>query len=95
MREIYKKYFIEKKIIPEGNFIEVKYEDFISNPLKEMKNIYESLDIVDFRDSERSFNAYILSQSKVKLRNYILNDDLKDKIYSRWGFVFNEFGYDR
>jgi hypothetical protein len=94
-KEIYKKYFIEKKIIPEGNFIEVRYEDFISNPLKEMKSIYDSLDIVDFKDSERSFNAYILSQSKVKLRNYFLNDDLKDKIYSHWGFVFNEFGYDR
>ncbi len=60
-----------------------------------MKNIYDNLDIVDFIDSERSFNANILSQSKLKLRNYILNDDLKDKIYSHWGFVFKEFGYDK
>ena len=93
--EIYKNYFLEKKLVPNGNFVEVKYEDFIDNPINELKNIYDSLDIDGFKDSDRAFKAYVLSQSKVKLNSYNLDDELKDKIFSRWNFVFKNFGYDR
>ncbi len=92
--EIYKNYFLEKKLVPNGNFVEVKYEDFIDNPVNELKNIYDSLDIDGFKDSDRAFKAYVLSQSKVKLNSYNLYDELKDKIFSRWNFVFKNFGYD-
>jgi len=93
--EIYKNYFIEKKLVPKGNFVEVKYEEFIDNPIKELKNIYGGVDIDGFKDSERAFKAYVLSQSKVKLISYDLDDGLKDRIFSRWNFVFKNFGYDR
>jgi hypothetical protein len=59
--EIYNNFFIEKDLIPKGNFVEVKYEDFIINPLDEFKNIYDNLDIEGFKDWERSFYTYILS----------------------------------
>jgi hypothetical protein len=93
--EIYKNYFIERKLVPTDNFVEVKYEDFIVNPLEELKKVYDGINIDGFKDSERAFNAYILSQSEVKLHSYHLDDELKDKIYSRWGFVFKNFGYER
>ena len=35
--EIYNSYFIEKKLIPAGNLVEIKYEDFIENPIREIK----------------------------------------------------------
>jgi hypothetical protein len=92
--EIYKNYFIEKKLVPKDNFVEVGYEDFIVNPLDELKKVYDGINIDGFKDSERAFNAYILSQSEVKRYSYHLNDELKDKIYSRWGFVFKNFGYE-
>jgi hypothetical protein len=53
------------------------------------------VNINGFNDSERAFKAYILSQSKVKLNSYHLDDDLREKVYSSWGFVFKNFGYDR
>lgn len=93
--EIYKNYFIERKLAPTDNFVEVKYEDFIVNPLEELKKVYDGINIDGFKDSERAFNAYILSQSEVKLHSYHLDDELKDRIYSRWGFVFKNFGYER
>jgi hypothetical protein len=93
--EIYNYYFIEKDLIPKTNLVEVKYEDFIDNPFNELKNIYGCLDINGFKDNERSFKAYILSQSEVKLNNYKINDDLRDKLYSCWGFVFKKYGYVR
>ncbi len=93
--EIYINYFKEKNLIPKDNFIEVKYEDFIINPLMELKNIYDSLDLNGFSDYKRAFDAYILSQSDFKPYTYSMNDDLKNEIYSRWGFVFKNFGYKR
>jgi hypothetical protein len=93
--EIYKNYFKDRDLIPKGNFVEVKYEDFVINPLSELKKIYKSVNIDGFDKYERTFNAYILSQSEVKLNSYHLDEELKDKIYRRWGFVFKEYGYDR
>jgi len=93
--EVYRNYFLEKKLVSKNNFVEVKYEDFITNPFFELKNIYNDLNLGGFKDNERAFKAYILSQSEVKLNNYHLNNDLKDKIYNRWKFVFENFGYDQ
>jgi hypothetical protein len=93
--EVYRNYFLEKKLIPKDNFVEVKYEDFITNPLDELKNIYNTLNLGCFKDNVRAFEAYILSQSNVKLNDYFLDGELKDKIYSRWKFVFKNFGYDQ
>ena len=91
---MYRKYFRERKRIPEGNFVEVKYEDFIERPFEELRRIYGVLNLAGFKKSERAFRAYILSQSEVRLHNYVTDAELREKIYKKWGFAFKEFGYE-
>jgi len=52
------------------------------------------LNLADFKKSERAFRAYILSQSEVRLHNYVIDAELREKIYKKWGFAFKEFGYE-
>jgi len=92
--DMYRKYFRERKRIPEGNFVEVKYEDFIERPFEELRRIYGLLNLAGFKKSERAFRAYILSQSEVRLHNYVIDAELREKIYKKWGFAFKEFGYE-
>jgi omega-hydroxy-beta-dihydromenaquinone-9 sulfotransferase len=92
---MYKKYLSERSLIPEGNLVEVSYEDFVSDPMVELKRIYNNLDLGDFSCVEKRFHAYMLSQSEIHSKQYLISEELKRKISSRWGFAFDAFGYDR
>ena len=91
---MFEKYFEEKKLIPEGHLVEVKYEDFITNPLREIKRIYQELGLPNFEDSEDEFKQYILSQSKIRTHRYSIDEELKKKIYSYFKLTINRWGYD-
>jgi hypothetical protein len=92
---MYRKFFVEKKLIPKENFIEICYEDFIMNPLSDVDRIYSELGLDGFDENKKSFNAYILSQVDFKTDKYTLTDEFKDKIYNRLDFVFKEFNYEK
>ncbi len=88
------KYFEERKLIPPGNLVEIRYEDFIANPLREMKKIYNQLDIPGFEENKHRFEEYIKSQSKVKVSKYKIDEDLKQKIYGYLKYTIDLWGYD-
>jgi hypothetical protein len=92
---MYRKYFKEKSLIPNGNLVEVRYEDFIVQPFCETRRIYEDLNLPGFDSASRKFQAYILSQSEIRSATYTITDKIRDRIYSRWSFIFDNFGYER
>ena len=94
-KQIYKKYFKEKRHIPKENLVEIRYEDFIQHPLEKIRGIYTHLHLDGFQESEKTFKKYIASQKSVKTHTYKMDEDLKEKIYKEWRFVFDEFGYDK
>ncbi|DAC72889.1 MAG TPA: sulfotransferase [Thermoplasmata archaeon] len=87
------KYIKEREHIPKGNLVQVRYEDYITQPLQEIEHIYEALHLEGFRDAEPAFRSYIRSQKSIKTDRYIMNDDIKQKIKKKWGFAVKEFGY--
>jgi len=92
--QMYKKYFNERSLIPEGNLIEIKYEDFIQNPLKNVKKIYTTLGLKNFDASKKLFSDYATSQKFFKASTYNVEPVVKEKIDDKWKFVFDEFGYE-
>ena len=92
---IFKKYIQERNLIPKGNLVEIKYEDFIKEPLKQIKEIYDSLNLNGFNEHKKDFENYLLTQKGIKLSNYNLSEEIRKKIYDRWGFTFKEFGYEK
>jgi hypothetical protein len=87
------KYFKERNDVPKGNLVEVRYEDFIQQPLKELKSIYTKLQLDGFDKSEKTFNEYIASQTNVKIQKYIMDESIKQRIYREWKFAFDNFDY--
>lgn len=92
--QMYKKYFEERNLIPKGNLVEIKYEDFIQNPLKNVKKIYTTLGLKNFEASKKIFSNYATSQKFFKASTYNVEPVIKDKINNKWKFVFDEFGYE-
>ncbi|MEF8848687.1 MAG: sulfotransferase [Candidatus Thermoplasmatota archaeon] len=94
-RKMFKKYFRTREIIPKGNLVEIKYEDFVDNPLSVLEDIYSSLSLKGFKKSKRKFKRYIDAQETFVTHSYSTSNDLKEKILDEWGFVFERLGYQK
>jgi hypothetical protein len=91
---MFKKYFEDSRLIPKGNLIEIKYENFIINPLNEIEKIYKELGIFGFGNSKKRFIKYINSQSKIKTFEYSIDKQLKKKIYNYFKTTIDMWKYD-
>ncbi|HEC76449.1 MAG TPA: sulfotransferase [Thermoplasmatales archaeon] len=92
-REVYMKYIEEKKLIPEDNLVEISYENFVKEPLKTLKNVYEKIGMNGFEEAEPYFKKFIERYRNYKPYNYKIDEETKKKIYKEWKFAFDEFGY--
>jgi hypothetical protein len=92
-KTMYDKFFIEKVLIPKGNFAEVRYEEFLKNPYEQIKKLYQELNLPGFEKSNDNFKKYINSQSKVKTHSYKIEDEIKNKIYSAFSHYIDLWDY--
>ena len=88
-----KKYIVDRRRIPEGNLIEVRYEDYLADPLQQLKAIYAMLGLNGYTKAKPAFVSYIASQDKITYDHYKLSETVKRKVNDRWGFALEEFGY--
>ena len=93
-KQIMERFFEEKKLIPKGNVVEIKYEELEVNPLGELKRVYNELGLPGFEKAEENFKAYIASQSSYKKNKYKLSDETIKKVYQHWEFTIEKWGYD-
>jgi hypothetical protein len=86
-------YLNQRELIPEGNLIEIAYEEFISDPLGQVERIYDALCLDGFSESKNTLEQYLRTQEQVKVDKVDVSEDDKDKIDRRWGFYCDAFGY--
>jgi hypothetical protein len=91
---MYKKYFEERRLIPEGNLVEIRYEDFIAHPVENVEKIYTTLGLNGFEASKKQFIEYATSQKCFNASTYTVEPALKEKLHNKWKFVFDEYGYE-
>jgi hypothetical protein len=90
---MYKKYFEEKQLIPEGNLIEVRYEDVVKSPLEIVEKIYRQLGLEGFEKAKPAIEKYIESQKNYRPNKHHIDPRLMKKISQRFDFTFKKWGY--
>jgi hypothetical protein len=81
---MYEKYFEEKKLIPKGNLVEIRYEELTKKPYEVIKNIYQKLNLPGFEKYQKNLNSYIETQLKINTHKYCLDEKQKTKIYKHF-----------
>jgi len=72
------RYLLEKDLIPEGQLIELPYEDLIQKPLESMRKIYETIHLHDFGYCENKLKSFVERQKGfVRLEHKIPADERK------------------
>jgi hypothetical protein len=86
-------FFKQKDRIPNKNFVEVSYEELVVEPLKQVKKIYDKLDLKDFDKAKPYLEKYLDSKKDYKTNVYNIDKKIIDKVKKNWGFTVNMWNY--
>jgi hypothetical protein len=93
--KLYNAYERDKVYIPEGNLMEVKFEDFEASPMDMTRSIYENLNIPGFDKAEADISAYIGTKKGYKKNKYNYDPRTIQLVNDHWGFALDAWGYER
>ncbi|BDD12180.1 sulfotransferase family protein (plasmid) [Fulvitalea axinellae] len=92
-KEVIGKYEAEKSMIPEGNLIELSFEELEADNMATLEKVYKRLGLSDFEKAKPEFEAYIGKQKNYKKNAYQYKQETLDLVKEHWGFALDLYGY--
>jgi len=83
----------DRHLIPKGRLVELRFEDFVKDPVASMRDIYARLDIPGFASAEGPMRDFLGERSEHRVSSYQLPDKLKRKVIDRLKPYIDRFGY--
>jgi hypothetical protein len=85
-----------KKQVWAGRFHEVRYEDLITDPVGEMRRLYDVLQLGEIEPVLPRIEKYLADNAGYQTNRYRpLGPELQEEITRRWGDVIRQYGYER
>ncbi|MCD7978257.1 MAG: sulfotransferase [Tannerellaceae bacterium] len=95
--EVYRRLFYKfeetKGLIPEGNLVEVKFEDFEQDAYAMTEEIYRTLDLPGFAESKEEIGKYLGKKKGYKKNQYTYDDRTVKIVEENWGMALEKWGY--
>lgn len=92
-RKLHDQYEADKHLIPEGNLIEVKFEDFEADALGMTEEIYRTLSLPGWDNAKTAIAQYVGSKKGYKKNKYQYADRTRQLVEDNWGDVLDQWGY--
>lgn len=92
-RRLFYKYEEEKHLIPEGNLIEVKFEDFERDAFAMTEHIYQALRLPGFPEARADIERYLAKKKGYKKNQYKYERRTIDLVERHWSMALQEWGY--
>lgn len=86
----------DRKLVPHGQFQELRYEDLIDDPIEELRKLYDELELGGFAAALPRFQKYLAENAEYQTNRYRpLDPALQAEITRRWGNVIERYGYEK
>lgn len=92
-RELFEKYESEKSLIPEGNLVEVRFEDFEKDPMGAVQEMYRRLSIGGFEEARSSMEKYVTGHKGFRKNKYSYSDRTVRLVEDNWSGALERWGY--
>lgn len=93
---VMRQYLIDRDVVAPDRLTEVAYADLDAHPEATVASIYEALDLDGHAEAAPHIAAYVASQQSYRKNRFApLSDRVVELIERRWGFAFDEWGYER
>jgi len=86
-------YFEQKKLIPKENLIEIRYEDLVKDPLKQVEQIYNTLRIPHFKQAVPNMQQYLERKKDYKVNVYKIDKNIINHVKKEWKFTIDLWKY--
>lgn len=93
-REIMQKHFRERPLIPESNYVEVRFETFRASPLEESERVYAALGLDGFDSARPHLATYLATLRGYQQNRYRMESSMLDRVQEHWGFTIDQWGYE-
>lgn len=93
--KIYAKYQQEKHLIPDGNLIEVRFEDFEADALTMTRKIYTDLQLPGWDESAAAIEQYVNAKKGYQKNKYAYKPETVALVNEHWAKAIDDWGYDR
>lgn len=90
---LYQTYEEEKKLIPEGNLIEIKFEDFETQAMEMTEKIYTTLSIPGFEKAKEDIAAYLDKKKGYKKNAYKYEPRTIELVEKHWDYALKQWDY--
>ena len=71
----------------------MRYEDLVADPVGQMRQIYEQLDLGDFAEVEPALLRHTMKTRDYRTNKYTLPPEVADRVRGRWAPYFQRYGY--
>lgn len=92
--ELYDAYQEQKKYIPEGNLIEIKFEDIEQDPFVETELIYSQLNIPGWESAKPAIQKYLDKKKGYKKNKYEYNPRTIHLVNQYWERMLHDWNYE-
>ncbi len=94
-RHMYEVFEEDRKLIDPSRICDIRYEELISDPVEQVRLVYERLGLGGFEEVRPALQQYAAGTANYKTDRYELPPELRQKISNRWGAFINRYGYRR
>lgn len=88
-------YLADRKLIPAGQLVEVRYEELERDPLGVVRQVYAGLDLGDPEPAMPGFRRYLDSVARCRRNEVRLDHADLERVSAGMGFALQEWGYRR
>lgn len=91
--KLYDRYKADRALIPQGNLIEVKFEDFEADPTGMTEEIYRALSLPGWAEARTAVEQYVGSKRGYKKNKYQYAERTRRLVEENWGEALRDWGY--
>ena len=90
---LYRRYEADKSLIPQGDLIEVKFEDYEADAYGMTRHIYDALSLPGFKEADGAIRAYTERKKGYKKNAYKYDDRTVRLVEDNWGYALKDWNY--
>lgn len=90
---MYERFEQARPLLQPSRLHELRYEDLVRDPLGEMRQVYDHLQLGDFERARPRLKAYMAKAVKYRTNPYSVPPELQQRINQLWGPIMERFDY--
>lgn len=92
---LYERLEAGRRLVPPGHFHEVRYEELVRDPVRQMQELYAHLGLGEFDRYRARLEEFLATSRGYETNRWDLSPEDQAKVTLHWGKVIERYGYGR